>query len=95
MASRSTFVVLDAEAPRKAVHQDIHNTAVQLAAQAAQNTPVVTGKMQAGWSVEDGDDPGTSVVSNDVLYAHYVEYGTRYMRAEAPLGRAIASGRNR
>jgi hypothetical protein len=47
--------------------------------------------MAAGFRAVPGLEPGTSVVVNAVRYARYVEYGTRFMRAEAPLGRARAA----
>jgi hypothetical protein len=46
--------------------------------------------MAAGWHTVPGQDPGTTLVVNTTPYARYVEYGTRHMRAKAPLGRAAA-----
>jgi hypothetical protein len=92
MAS-SQFRVTDATAPRRAVSHDIHELAEHLKADAAARTPIVSGRMAGAWQVEDGQEPGTSIVTNPTPYARFVEYGTRYMAAEAPLGKAIARAR--
>jgi bacteriophage HK97-gp10 putative tail-component len=89
----SEFRVTDATAPRRAVQPDIRNLAEHLAADAAARTPIVSGRMAGAWLVEDGKEPGTSVVTNPTPYARFVEYGTRYMPAEAPLGKAMARAR--
>jgi HK97 gp10 family phage protein len=93
MASGATYRVTNPEAKRLAVEQDIRDAAEQLAAAAEQLTPHDTGRMAASYRVEPGHEPGTSIVTNDAPYARYVEYGTRYMRADAPLGRAVAAAR--
>jgi hypothetical protein len=89
----SVFTVTDPRAPRQAVSPDIRSIAERLAAQASANTPRLTGRLAAGYHVQPGQEPGTSVVVNDVPYARFVEYGTRDMAAEAPLGRALAAAR--
>lgn len=91
----SEFRVTDPRAPREAVAEDIRRDAEQLAADASSRTPVITGRMAGAYHVEQGDDPATQIVTNDVYYARFVEYGTRNMRAEAPLGRAAAAARAR
>lgn len=93
--AESKFTVRNPEARRLVVERDIHDIAERLAADAEQQTPVITGRMAASYHVEPGKEPGTSVVTNDAPYARFVEYGTRYMRAEAPLGRALAAARAR
>jgi hypothetical protein len=95
MADRSTFTVKNPHARRLVVERDIHDIAERLAADAEQRTPVLTGKLAASYAVEPGKEPGTSIVTNSAPYARFVEYGTRYMRAEAPLGRALAAARAR
>lgn len=95
MADGSTFTVTDPRAPREAVAEDIRRDAEQLAADAESRTPVVTGRMASSWRVERGDDPATCFVINDAPYARFVEYGTRYDAAQAPLGRAAAAARAR
>jgi len=86
------FTVTDREAPRRAVAPGIHRTAGTLAADAADRTPVLTGRLRAGWKAEpDGLD---GRVSNDVEYARFVEYGTRRTRPAAMLGRALAWARS-
>ena len=89
----SVYRVTDPKAPRKAVAEDIKGIAERLAADAAANTPRRTGRMAASYRVEQGRDPATSLVVNDTPYAVYVEYGTRYDPAQAPLGRAAAAAR--
>ncbi|HXD66359.1 MAG TPA: HK97 gp10 family phage protein [Solirubrobacteraceae bacterium] len=93
MANGVVFKVTDPRAPRLAVQQNVAEITARIASAAASNTPRLTGAMAAGWEVRPGySDPGTSVVTNRVPYARFVEYGTRRMRAHAPLGRALASG---
>lgn len=89
------FTVTNPHAKRLAIAPDIHDMAEHLAADAAALTPVDTGRMAAAYDVQQGDDPATSFVVNPTPYARYVEYGTRYMPASAPLGRAAANARAR
>jgi hypothetical protein len=93
MAESAKFTVTDHHAPRLAVAPDIKDMAHRIAADAAANTPVLTGRMAGAYVVEQGDDPATSIVRNPTPYARFVEYGTRYEPAQAPLGRAIARAR--
>jgi hypothetical protein len=93
VASDAKFTVTNREAPRLAVQHDIRALADQIAEEAAADTPVQTGRLAAGYHVEQGDDPATSIITNEVPYARFVEYGTKYMPAEAPLGRAVARHR--
>ncbi len=88
------FVVTDPTAPRRCVQPDIAGIAAQVAAGAAANTPRLTGRLAGSWTTIPGREPGTTLVSTDVPYARFVEYGTRYMRASAPLGRAAAAVRS-
>lgn len=87
------FHVTDPSAPRRAVAPDIHARAEHLAADAAARTPHDTGRMASSWQVVQGEDPATSLVVNTTPYARFVEYGTRYMTAAAPLGQALARER--
>jgi HK97 gp10 family phage protein len=93
VASDATFTVTNHEAPRLAVQHDIRDLAEQIAAEAAADTPIETGRLAAGYHVEQGDDPATSIITNDVPYARFVEYGTKYMPAQPALGRAVARHR--
>jgi hypothetical protein len=87
------FEVTFPRAIRYVVQGNIREITAQIAARAAANTPRETGQMAGGWEVRPGySDPGTSVVVNAVPHARFVEYGTRHMRAFAPLGRAMAAG---
>src|SRR5262245_13351139 len=95
MPASARFTVTDPRAPRNAVAPDIRGMTRHLAADAAAATSRRTGRMAAGYRVVPGDDPATSIVVTDVPYARFVEYGTRTMRAEAPLGRAVAAARGR
>jgi cytidylate kinase len=90
MASSAAFTVTDPQAPRRAVAQNVAEIAAQVAVSAAANTPQRTGRMARSWRTVPGRDPGTALVVNDTEYARFVEYGTRHMRAAAPLGRATA-----
>jgi hypothetical protein len=93
MPASAAYTVTDPRAPRHAVAEDIKTIADQIAAAASANSPVVTGRLAGAYRVEQGDDPATSAVVNDTPYARFVEYGTQYMPAEAPLGRALAAAR--
>ena len=93
MASSAAFTVTDPQAPRRAVAQNIAEIAGQIAATAAANTPQRTGRMARSWRTVPGRDLATTLVVNDTDYARFVEYGTRHMRAAAPLGRAMAGAR--
>jgi hypothetical protein len=93
VASDAQFTVTNPEARRRVVAEDIKRTAEEIAAEAESLTPRVTGRMAGSYEVQQGNDPATSFVSNDTPYARFVEYGTKYMRAEAPLGRAVARHR--
>ncbi|HXC65387.1 MAG TPA: HK97 gp10 family phage protein [bacterium] len=88
------FVITDPSAPRRCVQPDIAGIAGQVAAAASANSPTLTGRLARSWRTVPGRDPGTTLVTTDVPYARYVEYGTRYMRASAPLGRALAAVRS-
>jgi hypothetical protein len=90
----STFTVNDPRAPRLAVAPEIKNIAEAIAADAAANTPRLTGRMAGAYVVVQGDDPATSLVENPTPYARFVEYGSRYDTAQAPLGRAVAKARS-
>jgi hypothetical protein len=60
-------------------------------------TPVVTGRLKAGWkkvikaTCPYGNPQKTIIIENRVPYAHFVEYGTRLMKGPpaAMLGKAI------
>jgi hypothetical protein len=93
MAAVVTYKVLDPLAPRKAADPNIRATAEEVAVRAARYAPVVTGRLAAGYKVEKGEHHAVYLVVNEVPYAIFVEYGTRFMRAEAPLGRAMAATR--
>jgi hypothetical protein len=88
------FVITDPSAPRRCVQPDIAGIAGQVAAAASANSPRLTGRLAASWHTIPGREPGTTLVSTDVPYARHVEYGTRWMRASAPLGRAAAAVRS-
>ena len=90
---KSRFVITDRQAPRYAVADNIKDIATRVKDRAMSNTPHDTGTMAADWAVVQGDDPATSLVENSAPYGRYVEYGTRYMPAQAPLGRALAAER--
>jgi hypothetical protein len=89
VAARLT--ITDREAPRRMIDPEIRRRAEAIRRDAANNTPVQTGEMRRGWKLVKGTKrDGLWQVTNQVSYSVYVEYGTRHMRAQAPLGRAIA-----
>jgi hypothetical protein len=87
----AAFMIEDREEPRRIVDPDVRARAETVRRDAAAMTPVRTRTLQRGWRVvKAARTHGTWRVANYVPYAVYVEYGTRYMRAQAPLGRAAA-----
>jgi hypothetical protein len=90
MAEAVTFTVTHPEAPYVAADPGIGRIAEEVAAQAQAATPVRTGTLAAGWRVAEGDRPAVRLVTNDVLYAKFVEYGTRDMSAEPMIGPVLA-----
>jgi hypothetical protein len=94
VAGEATFTVTDWQARRRCVQPDIADIAKGIAADAAANTPRRTGRMASSYRVVQGQDPATSLVVNDAPWAIFVEYGTRHVRAAAPLGRALSRARS-
>jgi hypothetical protein len=92
--SSSTFTVTDVQALYDAVDPLARDVAVLLASNTAADTPRDTGRLAAGWHVVDRPK-GRFVVTNDVPYARFVEYGTKDVRPVAMLGRATAQARAR
>jgi hypothetical protein len=84
----------DTRSRRLCVQGNIADMAGSLAADARANTPVLSGRLAAGWRTEPGREPGTTVVVNDTPYLRFVEYGTRHRPASAMMGRALASARS-
>jgi bacteriophage HK97-gp10 putative tail-component len=87
------FEILDPGAPAREAGPMVAERAGQIADAARANTPVLSGAMAGGWTVEPGRAPGAYVITNPVRYAKYVEFGTRKMPARSPLGRAAAGAR--
>jgi Bacteriophage HK97-gp10, putative tail-component len=92
VTAAATFKVTNPRARRYVVAPEVRKIAGTVAARAAANTPHRTGLLAASWHTVPGADPGTTLVTTAVPYARFVEYGTRYMRGAAPLGRALATG---
>ena len=63
----------------------------RIRARAEELSPVRTGRYRRSWRLTVTIRDGTihAQVSNDTPYAPYLEYGTRYMRRQRVLGRAI------
>jgi bacteriophage HK97-gp10 putative tail-component len=89
----STFRVTHPEAPRRAVDPNMRDKAEQVASDASELTPVLTGQLAASWTVEKAAEASYRV-STSVAYARYVEYGTRFMHGAAMMGRALAKARH-
>jgi len=89
----STFRVTHPEAPRLAVDPDMRAKAEQVRSDAAALTPRQTGRLAGSW-VMQREHTASYRVSTDVPYARYVEYGTRFMRGAAMMGRALAKARH-
>jgi len=59
-------------------------------------SPVRTGEYKASWHSESGvrDGEAYGEVSNTAPHAVFLEYGTRYMDAQHPMGRAIDAAKD-
>jgi hypothetical protein len=90
VASGARFTVTDREEPKRLIDPEIKSRAETLRDDARSFTPRRTGTMAAGWQVVWGGRRAMWQVQNLVPYSVYVEFGTRHMRAQAPLGRARA-----
>lgn len=53
-----------------------------------------TGRLRGGWRI-DGPTRGGALVYNEAAHGRYQEYGTRHVRAQAMMGRAVARARAR
>lgn len=53
----------------------VNDEATQVRDDASTRSPVLTGALQAGWYVVDGDG-GAKIVTNDTRQAFYQEFGT-------------------
>jgi hypothetical protein len=96
MAGDVTYTVTNPRARRDAVAPMMASIAAEIAAAASGGTPRLTGAMAGSYSTKPGRDPGTTLaVYTGPGYAKYVEYGTRKMRASAPMGRAFAAAKGR
>ena len=70
----------------------VQNTAKDIAAGAQRRVPVDTGHLKASLHVDKLDDLA-ALVSTDVHYAKFVEYGTRHMGAQPYLIPAAEAAR--
>jgi hypothetical protein len=87
----SRFEVTARDQPRQIIDPDIKAIAETIRRDAASFTPRDTGTMAGNWRVvKAARTHGTWRVTNYTPYAFYVEFGTRNMQAQAPLGRATA-----
>lgn len=87
------YEVLDRWGIRNAVADGVAARAAAVAAMAAGGSPRRSGALAGGWTVTPGRFPAVFIVTNDVPWGMYHEYGTKSVRASAMLGRAIASNR--
>jgi hypothetical protein len=85
----ATFRVTNPEAPRRAADPGIGGIADRIKGDVVAATPVLTGRLAAGWQIIK-DHEGERRVVNAVPYAKYVEYGTRYMSPEPMIGPVMA-----
>ena len=92
--STAHFRVTNRQALLEAVDPPVGDVARELAGDASSGTPRRTGRMADSWTATR-DRLGAWTVANSAPYARFVEYGTRHMRAAAPMGRAAARARAR
>lgn len=75
----------------QAVADGVNETAINLHADAVQNTPVDTGRLRSSIALREtatADDPSAEVAT-DVEYAAHVEYGTVHQTAQPYMRPAI------
>jgi hypothetical protein len=75
------------------VDPNIREITQRVADDAGADAPRLTGRLAGSYRVEHGRELAVYLVTTDVEYARFVEYGTRNMPAQAPLGRALAAAR--
>jgi len=95
MAEGVRFTVTNPQAPVREADPGIRAITEDIRRDVQARTPVITGRLQAGWRVEKGDREGSWVLVNPVYYARYVEYGTVNMAAEPMVGPVLAAYRAR
>lgn len=79
----------------EALNPLVGQAANDIASQAGGGSPSgPTGRLRGGWQVV-GPVRGGALVKNDTDYGRYQEYGTRHVRAQAMMGRAVARARAR
>ena len=93
MSGKSVFKVVDPGEPRRVADRPIGDIAERICDRARARTPVITGRLRAGWRVEHGREQAVRIIVNDVPYARFVEYGTKNMPAEPMLGPVVAEAR--
>lgn len=88
---RVVFDRIPAVAPgvARTTDQEIEASARRIQAGAMVRTPVVTGTLRRGWQA--GPIKGGWEVRNDITYAPYIEWGTRYIAPRAMLTQAVAA----
>ena len=88
------FKTTDKGAARRLLSPQVRKRAERVRADAQSRTPKgPTGNLAKGWKLEQGRDPASWFVVNDVPYAIYVEFGTRRRPARPMLGPAAATAR--
>ena len=96
MPNWGEYRTTDKGAARRLLRQPVRRRAEAVRADAQGRTPRgKTGKLARGWKLEQGRDPASVFVVNNVPYARFVEYGTRRRRARPMLGPAAARARAR
>lgn len=94
MAELSHFRVEHPEELNRVVTPMTRKVAEELSEDTARNTPVQTGRLQSGWRVV-ADSSGRWMVTNDVAYGRFVEYGTHSLHPVGMLGAAVSRARQR
>lgn len=67
---------------KQAVRSIVKKNGAALQKKAQKNAPVDTGTLERSIGLEIKDDGMTAVVEPTAEYAAYVEYGTRFMKAQ-------------
>ena len=75
------------------VKKVVRHNGAEMQAKAQRNAPIDTGHLRRSVGLEMRDNGLTAESEATAEYAGYVEYGTRYMKAQPYIGRLLRSRR--
>lgn len=94
ISSTWEFRWLDRNAPIEEVDDAVRRVATEVMAGASERAPIDTGTLSRSYTIVR-EAPASYLVGTGVHYAPFVEFGTRYTRAQPHLGPALEAARRR